>query len=570
MHKITIYMLLLIIFSVFSQQTPARSAGIKQAYTIEYAPMSINKGRKSSGLACTILKEVGKRTGSNIPITFGIWKQVLAKAEKTDATAIFPTTLIDERRDSFIWVGPFCTAEYYIYKSPTKNISISIKEDIINVKSIATVKDYVLNNTLIEQGCKNLKYFKTPKDAIMAVILDRCDICIFPTFIVDEFNRLSGYAALSYAKKEKTSAILSGENGIRLHYGTDHESYDDVARRHKDLGNSNVVKYSSETRIVPVLPFTTENFYFALNKKSDTDTAINMQNALKSIEQDGTLLKMFNKFGVSPSSIPEIPLKPIFPTINKSATIDQAIKAITPANSLEAPQPQLQAQNSTMIIYAEDFPPFSFSTEGSTHIQGAITELILAIQKDLGEKPTPITLLDWNNIFDKAKATPYSVICTLKRIPEREDDFYWIGPYAADSAWLYARTDFPAIISTADDAKKIEQISCVDQTFAYFSLVEAGYNNLKPYNTPNEVVTNMMKDQNTAGAFSSVSAPYVIRNAGYSAANVKPLLQLSKKTNYYIGISKLTPKAVAEAWQQSFEKIRERGELAKILSRWIQ
>lgn len=534
-------------------------------YTNNYPPLSIKSGKNVSGLGCDLVKEINKRSGTKTRIIFGTWNKIYKQTQQEKHSGIFPTLLTDNRNNNFSWVGPFCTSEYYVYMSNTKNNTISSKEDLKNVKSIATYKEYALNEVLIKQGCKNLVYFNSPKEAIISVILGKSDVCVFPTFIIDTFHKESGYVVKSSPDPIKDTsglgALVRGDNGVQLSYGTGYESYDDITLKHKNLGNKNKLEIKGRPDVTPVLPYHQENIYFALNSNVPAETVKTMQKTLFNISQDGTLKKLFHKYHIPLTLMPEVP-----PTLSIPVSKTTSSSVITPAATTKVPE----EATAPLTIYAENFPPLTFSASDSKSPQGAVVELLSAMEKELKTKPAPIIIDDWNSIFNTAKSTPYSVICTLKRIPEREKDFYWVGPYAADSAWLYSRRDFEGGIKDIAEAKQISKIACIAKSFAHETLLKEGFTNITTYSKPDKAVHDMLKDPEHAAAFSSVSTPYMIRNAGYSPVNIKPLIQLSKKTNYYIGISKSTPESVALKWQEAFKKVKESGDLKQILERWIK
>ncbi len=559
MHRSNFSTLLTLVILLLLASSTAFAGGLKTVYTNEYPPLSIQQQGKDRGLGCELLQEIDRRLNYNTKITFDLWSKAFAQALHNSDTGVFPTNITPEREPEFIWVGPFCVSEYYIYKANTKNIAINSKDDIINAKKIATVREYVINSKLKQQGCKNLVYFNTPREAIIAVILGKCDICIFPKFIVDNFHKESGYKIRTdqpiKTHNSGLSSLFDDSNGISLTYGSSYETYEDRTLKHKELGQTNAVSTKGRPDITPVDLFMRENLYFALNKHTPASIANDMQKALYQIKEDKTLTRLFAKYHIPRSSIPEIPPTPAFP--------HNVAKATAPAPVFTATKP--------LHIYAEDFTPFTFLTSGSDQVQGAGIDLVKAIQRELGDSAaTPITLTDWNSAFNQARSTPFSVICALKRIPERENDFYWIGPYAADSAWLYSRRDFPQKITNIQQAKDILKIACIDQTFAHAELLAQGFKNIVSYNTPDEVVKEMLNNPEYAAAFSSAAAPYMIRNAGYSPLNVQPLIPISKKTNYYIGISKGTPQGIASSWQQAFDKLKASGEVNAIIQRWIK
>ena len=557
------YSLLLILALLLGSR--AHSQERVNFYTLNYPPLSMHKGPRGSGLGCDLIHEINRRLHSKSAVTFGKWENIYQKALHTKNTGIFPTNLTPERAPHFNWVGPFCQSAYYVYQSNTRKNLITSREDILSVKSIATVKEYAMNEDLIALGCKNLRYYNNPNEAIISVILGKSDICIFPTFILDTFYKESGYDVNTevqvYKDSGGLSALLNGDNGVQLSYGTSYESYNDIKLKHKELGRPSTQNFSNRPDVIPVLLYKEEDLFFALNQATPLETAQKMQQALYDIQQSKILQKLFTKYHIPLECMPEIP-----PTL-KSSTTPVIPAAIQPPSQKTA---EAVAVNEKMTVYAERFPPLTFTAKDSNYLQGAAVDLIAAIYKELGQKPEKIILDDWNIIYNKAQTTPNSVVCTLKRIPEREDLFYWIGPYAADSAWLYARRDFSSQISDIASAKEIPVIACIDQTFAATVLKNEGFKNLLLKSKPDDAIIQMLDNPEYAGAFSSVSAPYMIRDAGYSPINVKPLLQVSQKTNYYIGISRSTPPAIAQKWLQAFQKIKESGELKKILERWIK
>ncbi len=552
---------------------PAKTAFCQQPvhyYTLKYPPLSMKRGNRDSGLACDLAREIDRRIGSSGSISFGTWTQSYDATLKDPAGCIFPTNLTPQRQNNFNWVGPFCTSTYYIYQSSTRTKKITDINEIKNISKIATFKSYALNETLKAQGCKNLVYFDTPREAIISVILEKCDICIFPEFIIETFNRESGYSIKTIhndpVDNSTLGSLISGRDGVQVVYGTGYESYNDITKKHKELGQSNRPDVNGRPDITPIILYSTENLYFAVNKHIPAATVTAMQKALYDCRQDGTLTRIYKNHNIDLSAMPQIPAEP-------NAADKEVIEFATttkPAAAIPQSPGAISDELNKITIYAEQFPPLTFTTRDSTFIQGATVDLITAMYHKFKQNPPVINMDNWNKIYDKARTTPYAVICTLKRTPERENDFYWIGPYAADSAWLYARRDFPGKIADISAAKKIPTIFCIDKAFACNTLQSEEFTNLKTFSNPDDVVNSMLDNPETAGAFSSVSAPYMIRDAGYSPINVKPLLQVSKKTNYYIGISKSTPEAIVKLWQEAFTEIKENGKLQDILGRWIK
>ena len=572
-----ISLILAVVFTLGILINPANAAVLKKVYTTNYPPLSVPAGLSGTGLAYKVTEELMKRADVDIPIEFGQWKDVYNKVLSIRNTAIFPIVMTADRRDDFIWIGPIAALDYYIYKPRGSNLKINNMNDIRNAKSVATVNGYVVNQILTDSGCRNLHYYSNPEQAINETLNGNNSLAIFPKAVL--------------------IAML------------------------KRMGKEN-----SKDRLIAVHKFMERNQYYALNKSTPAAVAINLQKALLKMQADGTIKKMYKRY-LPEGRLPKIRKMPVFPknvkiekatvikkktpvikkvekeviinpgdnkiTVVKKVTIKPTEKEVLVVNKRGAAVPTIKSdiierqttkskvvtkeglvvsgpkKIGKMKIYAEEFAPFTFSKDGGNYVQGAVAEIVSAIQKELGQTPQPITISEWNSIYIIAKDTPYSALLTVKRIPERENDFYWIGPYAADSAWLYARRDSPLVINTIGEAKQIPAIACVGGAFAGTVLSQLGFNNLMPYSVPSEAVNDIVNFPEHAGAFSSINAPYLFRDAGFSAINMKPLIQVSKKTNYYIGISKSTPAYVAKSWQSAFEILKQRGIIKRILDRWI-
>ena len=539
MNKLKLSLSALIIMLISLSTTPVQAAKITHIYTSNTPPISMPSGTTGSGIAYKAVEEIMKRAQVDIPISFGDWDVVYEKALHNTGSALFPMVMTSERRNNFFWVGPISSLDYYVYKPRGSNIKINTMDDIRNAKSIAVVRKFAVVQTLKDSGCTNLVYFDTVEQALNSLLTGNTTIGIFPDSSVNIFLNRMG------------------------------------------------VKYTRH--LIPVHLFMKRTLYYALNKKTSPQVAIYMQRVLQEMRRDGTLEALYKKY-MPGSRIPSIPESPVFPNeiiLPKQVVFNEPLiingKAVPTIKSNFVERRAIQsavltkegrvvsgAPRQGITIYAEEFPPFTFSVNNSNYIQGAVAELVSAIQNELGQTPDPIQLSEWNSVFYLAKTTPYSAICTLKRTPERENDFYWIGPYAADSAWLYVRRDSPLTAASIQDAKFIPAIACVGGAYAGTVLSRLGFSNLMPYSTPTEAMHDMMTNPEHASAFSSVTAPYVARDSGYSAINMRPLIQISKTTDYYIGISKQTPPEVAQAWQNAFEVLKQRGVVKQIMQRWIK
>lgn len=423
-----------------------QASELKQLYTEEYPPFSVKGEMSNGGVAYNIVEKMLERAGENPEISFGKWDDIYKNAKATPGTGVFVTALTAPRRDDFIWVGPLAEMRYYVYTKPGSKAQVASIRDLQKLKSIAVTKGYAVEKLLRDAGCDNLTIYNDQTEAINAILNMKSQAGVFPMAVLQ--TRLANMA-------ERPTALNA------------------------------------------TYPFMTRYLYLALNKSTSATTAFALQRALKSLQDDGTLKKIY-RAKLKNIAPPAIGSTPLFPANVETVQIKKIIIVRRPPekvivvkssepisavptvknNVVERPsivtRVLISPEEVTTIklqkvapitVYAEDFPPLTYRVGDSSYIQGAAAEIITAIQMELGLMPSAIKLTEWNSAYFTAKETPFSAIAAIKKLPEREDLFYWIGPYASDAAWLYARRDSPLNVKNLLEAKTIPSIACVGGAF---------------------------------------------------------------------------------------------------------
>lgn len=218
-----------------------------------------------------------------------------------------------------------------------------------------------------------------------------------------------------------------------------------------------------------------------------------------------------------------------------------------------------------LILLTEEYPPLTYAVGDS--LTGYGTEVVAALQKVL-QTNYKTTVMNWDAAYQRALNEPNIVIFTMEQIPERQDLFHWIGPLGANKTNFYVRKKSNLKIDSLAAAKDIEAIGTVTNWFSEQYLKQQGFTNLVSTAEPESVVINLMKRQVDVAVLTDLSYMMIALNAGYLPTEMKPVFELMS-TNYYIGISKKTDKAIVEKWQQAFSQIVQDGTLAKIKNKWL-
>lgn len=101
----------------------------------------------------------------------------------------------------------------------------------------------------------------------------------------------------------------------------------------------------------------------------------------------------------------------------------------------------LYANEQSLIIYTEEFPPYNFSKDGK--ITGINIKIVQAACEEVGIK-CEFQMLPWNRAMRMARSGPNTGLVSTARTPEREKWFSWVGPFIKSQNCIFklaSRTD---------------------------------------------------------------------------------------------------------------------------------
>ena len=114
-----------------------------------------------------------------------------------------------------------------------------------------------------------------------------------------------------------------------------------------------------------------------------------------------------------------------------------------------APVPAGAQQNCpALTVYTGDLPPFNFTTDDGS-FDGLAVELLVRMSQMAGCRIDPASFQApfWPRALRETLRTPNSMIFSLARTHERENDFRWVGPIGCLRLGLVARKDRHIVIS---------------------------------------------------------------------------------------------------------------------------
>ena len=216
-------------------------------------------------------------------------------------------------------------------------------------------------------------------------------------------------------------------------------------------------------------------------------------------------------------------------------------------------------------LVTEDYPPLTYRENGE--ITGYVTDVVREITDRL-DSEAPIRLTTWENAYHMATIHPNVVLFSAERTAEREDLFHWVGPVGSNNAILYAKAGNDLSLDDLDAARDVETIATTSNWFTEQYLQDAGFTNLESRPEPVDAVRAVMAGNAELTILTDSTAPNIVEQAGYTMADLQPQL-IVLSTDYYIAISRDTPKSTVRKWQQALGDIKADGGLETIRERYF-
>ena len=99
--------------------------------TENYPPFNMRQDGTSRivGMSTDIVREIMKRAGVPYTMKFLPWQRAYSMALNTENTCVFSTTITEERKPKFKWVGPLVQNDWIFFATPDSEITISSLEE---------------------------------------------------------------------------------------------------------------------------------------------------------------------------------------------------------------------------------------------------------------------------------------------------------------------------------------------------------------------------------------------------------------------------------------------------------
>jgi polar amino acid transport system substrate-binding protein len=226
-------------------------------------------------------------------------------------------------------------------------------------------------------------------------------------------------------------------------------------------------------------------------------------------------------------------------------------------------------ERDSLVLLTENFPPYNMAEGGSNYakdenISGIAVELVREMFKRAEVNYSLTLRFPWERIYKTALEKPgYGVFCTA-RLPERENDFKWVGPLGPDDWVMLARADSTISLSSLEDAKAF-RVGAYKGDAISEHLNKQG---LEPISSlrDQENPQKLMKGDIDLWATGDPAGRYLAKQQGISG--LKNVLRFDS-AQLYLALNKATPDALVQKLQAALDSMRADGFADAVEKRYL-
>ena len=219
-----------------------------------------------------------------------------------------------------------------------------------------------------------------------------------------------------------------------------------------------------------------------------------------------------------------------------------------------------------IIAVTEEFPPYNYTENGK------LTGYSVNIVEELLKRSTldyQMASYPWARAYQMAQRIPNVLIFTIVRTPERESDFFWIGPVAQRKLYLFklaSRTDIR--IDKLDDAKKYRLGVTRGDAAEDFLMANGFAANINIDLVPNEIsnLRKLLVGRIDFMSGTELSVAYLCKLLGLEESQIERSILIVNQGEYFVAMSKQTAPEIVKKMQLTFsdmEKSKVIQEIAK-------
>jgi polar amino acid transport system substrate-binding protein len=231
------------------------------------------------------------------------------------------------------------------------------------------------------------------------------------------------------------------------------------------------------------------------------------------------------------------------------------------AQAQHAPKPSL-------TVLLEELPPYSYADslgQPNGYSVDLARELLTRAKLE-----ARFEFNSWARIIVRGRSDANVLIAAITRLPEREQQFVWLGQIATRRGTLYRLHSRPDLaLSTLADAKTY-RIAVVKDDVSERELIKQGFDPILNFDRSNDYVSMLRRffaGRADLLALNQVVAPALLKQLGYDVGLIDPLVKFSD-SKPSMALSLGTEEAVRLPLKLAWDAMKNDGSMAAIAARY--
>lgn len=219
-----------------------------------------------------------------------------------------------------------------------------------------------------------------------------------------------------------------------------------------------------------------------------------------------------------------------------------------------------------LSFITENYKPFNYQENGE--LKGLAPEILKEICERLNI-PFEVSILPWQEGYQKALNEPNAVIFSTVLNETRKDLFKWAGPIASMDWAFYAASPTVLNFTSLEQAKSVAKIGVIRNYSIEQHLIANGFTNLVYVNDNIEAFGKLLNNEIDLFPSDPYSAEAALQSIGKSIYSVTPVLTILTDFVYF-AFNKNVPDNVVADFQNEIDRLKADGTINKLYLQYLQ
>ncbi|MDP5041600.1 MAG: transporter substrate-binding domain-containing protein [Paraglaciecola sp.] len=209
-------------------------------------------------------------------------------------------------------------------------------------------------------------------------------------------------------------------------------------------------------------------------------------------------------------------------------------------------------------------PPFS-QLDSRGHLTGLTIDTVKGILREAGIEQE-ILVAPWERVFKEAQSKSNVLLFSIARLPERENDFFWISPLTNNIVGIFSLNG--QFVSDIEQLERNEKYAVLDGDYRIDVLQQAGINNIVKLQNWGQGVTALVNGEVKNVFLSSIGIQYFCHQLNLDCSQVKQRFVYRQVTSY-LALSKGSDMEMVTKLIEAAENYKRSAQYSQITQQWL-